>query len=92
MRGAQGTGAEACQVGAILFTEPGDAGNACLGSEDVVGEDGWLRAMIVGELFHIADVSFYLLAPLIPSYTIAGDIRLCCSGDFCQCIVWRRNA
>jgi hypothetical protein len=44
MGGAQGTGAQTCQVGVIPFTEPMDDGDPCFGREDVIGEDGRLRA------------------------------------------------
>jgi hypothetical protein len=44
MGGAQGTGAQTCQVGVITITEPVDEGDACCRSEDVIGEDARLRA------------------------------------------------
>jgi hypothetical protein len=44
MGGAQGTGAQTGQVGVIPLTEPMEEGDACLGSEDVIDEDGGLCA------------------------------------------------
>ena len=39
---ADGTGAQASQLGVIAFTEPVDEGDACFGSQDVIGEDARL--------------------------------------------------
>ena len=44
MQGAQGTIAQTCQLGVITLTEPVDAGDACLGRVDVIGENAGLCA------------------------------------------------
>ena len=44
MRGEQGTSTQARQLGAIPFIEPLDTRDTSIGKDDVIGEDGRLRA------------------------------------------------
>ena len=44
MRGEQGTSTQARQLGAIPFIESLDTRDTSIGKEDVIGEDGRLRA------------------------------------------------
>ncbi len=59
MGGAQGTGAQTCQLAVIAFPEAVDEGDTCLGSQDIIGEDARLRAegMAGGEQEEVALVS-----------------------------------
>ena len=41
---ADGTGAEACELAVVAFTEPVDGGDACFRGENVIGQDGRLGA------------------------------------------------
>ena len=44
MQGAHGTGAQTGQMGVVPLTEPMEEGDACFRSQDVIGENGGLRA------------------------------------------------
>jgi len=44
IRGADGTGAQARELAVVTFAQPVDGGDACFRDEDVIGQDGRLRA------------------------------------------------
>ena len=44
MRRMQGAGRQAGKLSVIPCFEPVDSRDACIGKEEVAGEDGWLRA------------------------------------------------